>query len=350
MSAPSADAFVVDPVAPERLSMSFIRASEACLRRAHHEREADRAGGMALTGRAFHEVAATVGMACAMRGGGQPTPEEVERVARRVLANPEESGPFPKAAWDETLSLTARWARAAHFDPDEQFEVLSHQELAGRTLSARLDRLTVRDGVAVVRDYKTGWGKPEDQAGLPLQGQVYAWHAARLHPDVGRVVYTEDWVRFGIQTGPFELDPSDLERVEAFLLAAIERIDKAYAAGELPATPGSACSSPTRCPAVASCPVPGWARPETRVESEDDAIGELEQILVDEQRVADRKKAIRCWLEATGRRALVVNGEEIGWSDKPGSRLDEKAAKAAGFDPGAFRVETTPSFGRRKAR
>lgn len=347
----STGVFVVDPAAPPRLSMSFIRAAEGCLRRAHHEREVDLAGGMAITGRVFHEVAHTVGMACAFRGEVSPREGEAEEVARRVLANPEEASPLPKATWDEVMSLVARWARGVEFAPDEQFEVLSRQELGGRTLSARIDRMAIRDGVLYVRDYKTGWGKPEDQGtDCPLQGEVYAWHGRRLFPGIEKVVYTEDWVRFGVTLGPFDLWPEQLDDVEAFLRTSIARIDKAYEDGcELPASPGHACSSPTRCPVAGSCPVPLWARPGVRVESEEDAVAEFEQVLVLEQQAAERKKAIRAWLEANDHRAVVVNGQEIGWPDKPGSRIDEVAVRAAGYDPARFRVPTTPSFGRRKA-
>lgn len=343
---------------PERLSMSFIRAAQGCLRRADLERDVEVAGLDAVIGRVFHDVAAAVGFACSMRGHLRPAQGEPERIARNVLAALDV--PVPKAAQDVVVDMVGWWAPRAEFRLDEQFEINSRVDLDGRTLSARIDRLAIvaeRDGwVAYVNDYKTGWAGA--QKSIPVQGEVYGWHAFHLAPHIDRVIYSEDHVRTRQRGGPWELTRDHLPGIERFLQASIELIDGAYdqAEGELPATPGSACSSPTRCPVAGSCPVPRWARPATSIESEDDAVAQFEQLLVMEAQQGEVKDELRGWIDGQGARALVHNGEEIGYSPKPGKRFDKKrlaadlaACRGEEVDLADYETTSKPPFGRRKA-
>lgn len=346
--------FTVDAVAPERLSMSFFRAAEGCLRRAHHERQVDATSTVASIGRLFHEAVAAVGFACSMRGDDRPDPAEAERIARRTMRRPEDAEPLSKEAWDEVLSLVRRWAPGARFRPGEQFEVNSRQPLDGRTLSARIDRLAVDGPTAFVLDYKTGWGDPASH--LTLQGEVYAWHAFRLHPDIDLVVYEEEHVRHGNTAGPWEINRWDAETTAEFLSTAIERIDAAYAqAGELPANPGSACSRFTMCPVADTCPVPEWARPDTKLTGEHEALDAFRRLLVIEAEQASIKSQLRGWLTRTDRRAIQHDGQEYGVAAKPGSSFDKKqlatdlAAEGRPVDLDAYAKATSPTCGRRKA-
>jgi hypothetical protein len=322
----SADTFVVDPVAPPRFSMSFKRAAQGCLRRAHLERQADTAGADALVGRVFHEIAATVGLGCVFRGEVTIDRDDALVIAERVMAEPEEIGPLPIEAFEQVLDLVRWWAPAVEFKPGERFEIDSRQPLAGKILSSRIDRLWIDGPTAEIQDYKTGWGDPVTQ--LPFQGKAYAWHVLTAHPDVDRVLYREDYVRHGICSDWWEVTRDDLPRIETYLRTLVARIDQAYAAGTLPATPGAGCSTPSVCPVAETCPVPTWARPVTLIDTRDDAIAEFEQVLQAEAALDSRRRKIRGYLEKSGDRAVEVNGVEYGYSTKNGSSFNKKALQA----------------------
>lgn len=343
--------FTVDR-APARLSMSFIRAAEGCMRRADAEREASYSGPDAVIGSVFHAVAASVGFLCLVRGEVTPQQDEAERIARSMMERYDQ--PLPKSAWDAVLRMLWWWAPRAEFRPGELFEVGVKTELDGRTLSARIDRLAIDGDTAYIRDYKTGWADPANE--LSIQGEVYAWHVFQRSGEIERVVYAEDHVRAGLTGGPWELTRGHAEETEDFLRGAIKRIDAAYArGGELPATPGSACSSPVRCPVASTCPVAQWARPATAIESPDDATAQFEQMLVLEAQTTEVKEMLRGWVDHAGERALQLNGQEIGYAAKPGNRFDKKAllaeltARGEDVDLDAYMKPTKPSFGRRKS-
>jgi hypothetical protein len=354
------EAFVVDPVAPERFSMSFVRAAEGCLRRAHLEREFSSSGPDAIIGHLVHEIAAAVGFACVMRGTDRPDPGEARRIALAVMGSPDEAEPLAAEVYDDVLSLVERMESRLVFRPTEQFEIDSRIEFAGRTLSARIDRLAIEDGVAYSTDYKTGRKRPATSR--PLQGTIYGWHVLKAHPEVGVVFYEEEHPRFRLRTTevigePFRIERSEIPAIEEFLTTAIRRIEAAYAeGGELPATPGDACSYPTGCPVAATCPVPRWARPVTWLETEDDAIATFEQLLVHEAQTESEKAALKGWLARTERRALQYRGEEIGWSPENGKSFDRKRLQADLHERGeaieldSYNKPSAPQFGRRKAR
>lgn len=349
MTVAAVEPFVAAPVPPERLSMSFLRAAGGCLRRAHMERQQQVTGLDALVGHLFHEAAAAIGFRAVIRDEREVTIEDALAIARRTMASSEDRDPLPKEAWDQTLGLIRRWAPRAEFRPGELFEVASRRELHGRILSARIDRLALDRRTAYVRDYKTGWAEPSRW--LSFQGELYAWHVFQRHSRVDTVIYTEEVVRHGLESGPWEITRDWIDDTEEYLLAAIARIDTAYAEsrGELPATPGAACSSPSRCPVAGSCPVPEWARPATVIETEQDALAQFEALLVEDERRGERVDQLRGWLEANGRRALELNGMEIGRAREGGKRLDRRAVRQAGIDLSPFEKPTPPSFGRRKA-
>lgn len=352
--------FTVDPVAPARFSMSFLRAAEGCLRRAH----LDRMGrvpldGDALVGTLFHECVATICFACSMRGQTAPSVDEAVALARKTLQRPERPGPMPRQAHATVLWLVERWARSpsAEIRDGEIFEVLSVLPLAGRLLSARLDRYWRHDHELEIVDYKTGWSDPAHE--LTLQGEIYAWHGFEREPGIDVVLYSERHERAGVTAGPFDITRDDVygrDGIVDFLIDAIARVDDAYARGTLPPSPGSSCSTPSRCPHANTCPIPEWARPDTTVTTHEEALELFGSLLVQEQRQVAEKLAIRGWLSSVGWRALKLYGQEIGMGDKPSETLDKaRLAKdlAAGqevTDLAPYTKLSNPSFGRRKAR
>jgi hypothetical protein len=358
MTATEAQPFVIAPALPARLSMSFLRSSEGCLRRAHLDREARvPSDGDALIGTLFHEAAATIGFTAVMRGSELIDVDEAVDIARRVMRR--RTGPLPRATHGTVLELIERWTRrpGCLFYAGELFEVLSVQPLAGRLLSARLDRVRREDATVYVTDLKSGYADVGTK--LTMQGEVYAWHVFEREPDIDLVIYAEDHVRFGVPNGPYEITRDDVYGpggIEEFLLDSLARLNTAYeAGGELPATPGSACSSPSACPHAASCSVPEEYRPDTLIDTSEDATELLGVMLVLEARRDALAKQARGYLTRSGARAVQLNGEEYGFATRPGSRLDKKALAAdlqAGVpveDLEAYAVPTNPTCGRRKA-
>ncbi len=345
-------------VEPRRLSMSYMRSAEGCLRRAHLERSVARAGADATIGRLFHCGMAAVGFACSMRGIERPDPEWALRVAKRAMAGPDEPGPMPMAAWETAVELIRRTlARSSTwFRPGEMFEIDSRIPFHGRILSARIDRFASEGRIGYVDDYKTGWADPPSLSDeVPVQGRRYGWHGLREHPELDEVHYTQSHVRFGIVAGPWVIYRDELPAIEEYLRAQIDKIADAYARGVLTAKPGAICSSPSRCPVAGSCPVPEWARPDTTVETDDEAFAALDELLVLDARRGALTTAIRGHLENTGTRAITAGGQEIGFGTRTGRKLNRRkleadlAARETGIDLTSYEDETKPTFGLRRA-
>lgn len=345
-------------VEPRRMSMSFMRSAEGCLRRAEMERHVDLAGPDATVGRLFHCGMAAVGFACSLRGIERPDPEWALRVAKRAMAGPDEPGPMPMAAWETAVELIQRalgrsstWFRAG-----AMFEIDSRIQFHGRILSARIDQFATEGRVGYVEDWKTGWADPPSTADeIPTQGRRYAWHALHDHPQLDEVHYSQSHVRFGIVAGPWVIYRDELSAIEEYLRAQIDKIADAYARGVLTAKPGAICSSPSRCPVAGTCPVPEWARPETTITTHDDALAAFEELLVLDARRDEKVSAIRGFVEHAGLRAIEVDGQEIGFGTRPERKLNRRrleadlASRETGVDVDAYVEEHKPKFGRRRA-
>jgi hypothetical protein len=328
---------------PERLSQTFLRRWKQCPRLAHLERQVGASRDDAVVGSVCHSIFAAVGMGTVLDGQSKPSPAQAETIARRYLSSPDAAG-LSRESHDEVLSLVRRWAPTAEFWPDERFEVLYRTPLGRWTLSAKLDRLRIVGDRAIVRDYKTGFGKTHEAP--TVQGDIYAWHALMNHPEVDVVEYDEDWVRFGQVGQPFEYWREHIDRVDDWLRAKLTAIDETYAAGDLPATPGHHCQD---CPDPVGCPLPERVREREVLPDEDAALEELAALFVEEARITRRGKRLQAFVDAKGIRALAVGGREIGYAKKAGTSLDAKAVAEAGIDLASFRKATLPSWGRRKA-
>lgn len=329
------DAFEPDREAPERISMSFARAADQCLRMAVHDREARRSGKPAVVGTVFHDCAAAIGTATVLAGLESPDLERAQSIARNVIRNPDRYDPLPKDSWDDVLELVNKWAQTVTFRPESQFEISSRIEINGRTHSARLDVIAYDETSETVflTDWKSGRALPAaDEASF--QGEVYALHAASMFPMAERFVFSEVFVRLGI-TLPDLVLLRDVDDTAEWLADHAARIDKAYAAGDFPAMPGKHCAN---CPASLTCPIPDEGRPESKLDSYMDAQSEMRSLLVEDARVAERKKAIRAFLEAKEIEAVEIGGKRLGFKTTESKRLDEKLAKAAGVNLDDFRV------------
>jgi hypothetical protein len=331
---------------PETFRRTFLERTTKCMRLAQLEHEAGVSGPEARVGHAFHAIAAAVGMATVLRGDERPTQQMADAVADRILSHPEEGWDLTQAMYEDVVDLVRRWVPHARFAADEQFERKYRTELDGTTLTGTIDRLRIVGDQAMVKDYKTGQGKPLDPP--TVQGDVYSWHIFMHHPEVEVVRYKEEWTRFGIPTQPFDYYRDEvLDSVTRWLRTRLRVIRAAYEQPRLPTKPGGWCA---HCPAPTTCSHPEWVRAESVIRTVDDATAQMEALIVEKARVAHRTKVVRAFLEGTGQRALRVNGEEIGWALEPGTRLDSKAALAAGVNLDAFRTATPPGFGIRKAK
>lgn len=349
------ETFKVDPVRPSRYSMSFIRSAGECLRRAHHDREGDSSGTDAIIGRVFHEVAAAIGWSCVMRGQATPDYVEAERIARRVMSQPEELNPLSKHVWDEVLSLLGRWVVKAEFRPGEEFELFMAHEVRGRPISSRIDRLYIEGVKAWVKDYKTGHADPPQRPEPTPQGDIYAWQAMQAHPHLEVVTFEQEHVRFGHAPQPFEYTREAVAEIGEWLFDMVGMLDHAYAqGGELPANPGDACSKWGGCAVARDCPAKKWTRPATEITTGDEAIAEFQALIAEGASIDVRKKAIRGYLEREDLRVIQANGQEIGFAPNvPDPGTDWKSmALASGKDPAEFarKQPKNPSFGVRKAK
>lgn len=323
---------------PDRYSMSLLQAAERCLLQAHFKRVSDPSGEFAIVGNAVHDAIAAMGLMAGARGVEVVEPDEAARVAASVLDHPERIAPITAEGRTQVVDMVARFARSHSFpiDADEfVVELNSRVELGGVVTSARIDQAAKRGPVAEVDDWKSGPGLPSEAAVAEhVQLPIYALHLAVRWPDVEVFHLREHYLRYGVVRGPIVLERAALGAVEDWIATVAARLAAAYAAGDIPPTPGSWCAN---CPGKAACPLPTYQRP-AAIESTEDALAVLSQLIVNGERVEDDKAALKAWLEAEGLDELVQGDTRAGFT--PGTRksFDKKRALA---DLGATEADYT---------
>lgn len=335
----SEEGFRVDREKPKTISMSFLRSANECMLRAVKDREASIGGIPATIGHVFHDAAAAIGTATVMAGRTMPEKDRVEWITRQVIETPEKFAPLPKEDWQTAINLVTRWAETVEFSLNAQFEIGSRQLIAGRLHTARLDVVTAdeNDRVVYIDDWKTGRALPSGKD-RGYQGEVYCWHASKMFPTAERFVFREHFVRLNRSLEPIEFSRLDLVQTEEWLYDQACRIDRAYESDDFPATPGP-CPN---CVAKLICPIPEFARPASLINTPEEAKREFEVLLVEEERVKERKKNLKAYLTETEAEKVSANGKKIAFVTKDRKSLDAKLAKEAGIDLDEFRV-TKPS-------
>lgn len=325
---------------PARVSQSLVRAASNCLLAARMSRDMGDTGGPAATlGSLFHEAAAAVGEAAILRDEERIAPDAATQIARAALARPGEVAPLSFAHHEAVLELVAGWAEVMTFGaaPVRMVEAAFRHDLDGRTISGRVDWLAVDGATATVEDYKTGRVMPpfdgDDWIEDRPQLAHYAWHVFRAYPDVEVVMAAERYVRFGVAREVM-VDRDLAARYEAFLRAAVARIDGAWDRDEFPPTPGSWCRW---CPAPARCPLPEDARPES-IDTREAAEAQAGALAVEDARREARTRALKAFLDREDAETVRVGDRDVGWMRKTERRLDTKALEAAGVDVDAYRV------------
>lgn len=217
-------------------------------------------------------------------------------------------------------------------------EEMEEVERDGFVFCGVLDLLSLRDGIPVVRDYKTDH-QVRSPAAVAHDPQL-ATYAVLVHWAHGyeEVLCELDFVRHRTVRRT-QYDLPGIKKAEAWLLGQIEALE---AERDWSPTPGSHCawcSWADECPAISDRPL--------RLVTAEDAERLASEILVLEKQIKNRQNLLRDWCAVEG--PVEVGGEVFGYlpskdggwtvTDKPGYAgiLDSH-----GLDPWEyFNVNTT---------
>lgn len=196
---------------------------------------------------------------------------------------------------DQLLVLATEFVTARTFDTtylvdtEEQYEV----ERNGVIFTGRPDRLDIRDGVATIRDYKTGWAIDTDAALRGTgQGRIYAYAIFFAYPQVHTVRLLWDYPRWGAEPRTAELTRDDLPEIEALLDSLAARYLTALSDDDWAASPGSWCQL---CPNASACPLPAEFRGEGRVTTPEAAKAAARLLVVLDQIRRREMRALRAY-------------------------------------------------------
>jgi CRISPR/Cas system-associated exonuclease Cas4 (RecB family) len=217
------------------------------------------------------------------------------------------------------------------FDPADIAEVELSEKVDlpdGVQFFGVIDLLEVRDGLAVVTDWKTDWAvRGQAEVERDFQLRAYAWMVSKLY-GYEEVVCRLDFVRHPGAVREALFGPEDMARTEERILRTVESLqtDK-----EWRPSPGSHCSWcpwSEDCPAVSDLPV--------SITTSEDAKRIAGEILVLEKQLKDRKEALKAWTAVEG--TVTVGGQEFGHHESRSLRVTDIPAfiallEEAGKDP-----------------
>jgi hypothetical protein len=273
-----------------------------------------------------------------MSGRFKLYPDEVEQIARRVLRNPERPYALTYHMHNYVIEMARTWAGSISFPTDADFWVIEHpfrlplydHELnVEYIISGRMDQYAIwnDDRHYAAHDWKTGPNLPsrreveEEHTQLPL----YAWAAAQEYPWIETFSNTEYYCRLGVPRR-VDLHISDMALIEDWLLGRCRAIREAYLRNRFEATPSErACAY---CALPERCPKPEGVRLASRIRSEDDAIEHIEAWLVEDARVAKRRRAVRGFLEVHEYPTIEVGGKDYGFVRKTKKAVDRAKLRA----------------------
>lgn len=343
--APGHAVMAADVEPPTRLSATTLRAAGKCLLASYLARHTTNpSSDLSVLGTIVHEVCSQVAFEARLRRQETFTPDGVERVAMRVLMRPERPNPLSEEALVEALGMVRRWALTAYFPVKAdryEVEIFAQHQIAGQTLSGRLDLVAITGASAEIEDWKTGRLVPT-QAEFEVSTQLptYAVYVHEDHPEVETFTLREHYLRPGV-TRERVLTIADVLRHRQWLEITATRLRAAWTAQAFPPTPGKHCRY---CPNPAACPLPEQARPES-IDTAEQAEAQVAAAIVEKARVKIREKSIRAYLEQLGEEdeeMEVAVGDATARLDvKEGTRFDRRAAERAGVDLGEFEKPST---------
>lgn len=340
--------YAKDYKVPARYSLTFMEKAENCLLGARLSREHDYPGPFATLGHVVHDLIGKLTMDLYAEGQSSFTADEARERAEVYMGTPDEMTPLSLEHYRKALDMTEHWARTDSIWPDADLfltEQLLTRELGGHTFSGRIDRIEVKGAYCRIRDYKTGYKVPDQEAfEQRLQSPFYSWLADAAYDlstvevfDIGEL-----YVRFGsVRTCEFEREQLKIDR---YLKAAGQRIETAYASGEFPATPGEwcdNCSLPHVCPHVLS-----GSNDHAAITTTEDAEAVLGAVVASEAAVKEAKNSLKAFVKRTDT-PVHVNGKVAKFVGKTVRSKDPMVEWVTehGGDPDALVTErTTPEF------
>lgn len=223
-----------------------------------------------------------------------------------------------EAEKDEVSEIFLTFVDSHILDPDSvvSIEQMEKVERDGFTFWGVLDLFSMRDGVPVVRDYKTDH-RVRSEADVVRDPQL-ATYAVMVHWMHGyeEILCELDFVRHRtIRQASFDL--SAIKKAETYLLNQIEALDAERAWEPTPGSHCSWCAWADECPAASDRPA--------RLSTAEDAARLAAEILVLERQIKNRQDLLKEWCAVEG--SITVGGEifghlpqkDGGWSitDKP---------------------------------
>lgn len=325
---------VPDAEPPERMSQSMLRWSDVCEFAAHlYVKHSGGLDSHAMDrGTAIHEFRERWIKTIMEREANVGDPEEAKTMLGDILA--ERSDLIIPAAEQEGLRIMAHHiADGTWIDPnevvaiEEKFDV----EIAGETVTGRVDLAMMTGALAIVDDLKSSWSIPdqatfEGKFQLPLYAVAFSKGTIRGEPvgigaGVTQIELRESYPRFfwdaegTVAYRSTMMDYAGVLDHEEYLGRLIGRTKRAFGEQKFRAVAGSHCNE---CPAASECPIPAHLR---------NWRGELSihSSLEDAQGVA-----IRWWFKKEGKaRAQDAGGPSI--------KADWEALKAWTSENGPLR-------------
>lgn len=175
----------------------------------------------------------------------------------------------------------------------------------------KLDLLQIKDNVAKITDYKTGWSMDYDK----FQLKMYAWAVSVLYPQVEWFQVALDFVRFETFREE-EFGVKDVERTKKQVMALVNRIEKLGLNDFLP-MPGKGCEF---CGCWKWCPKVDLNKVDRVPQNVQEALKLAEDILCIEGVYNQKKGLLKKYCADAGH--IQVNNVEFGHWENITKRVD----------------------------
>ena len=256
----------------------------------------------AIRGSAFHDVAKVYIRRLASLGLATDH-EELIRALHATIAVTK----TPPHLVREVEDLAIRWGQRFELDLDAYLLAEETQVLLAEGVEWTPDLVYARPYELEQVDWKTYWvGLTDDQVKQQFQAQVYVWQASKVWPNFDQYRFTFSFPRLGYEaTGIWY--PEEIEQLEPIVTSRIGIIDDCRTRNEWPAIPGTHCGF-----CRLKCPKRDHMALEAQRATTDDQAAELAaELLVLDQAVTSRKKALKAWCKTEG--PVNANGARFGF-------------------------------------
>lgn len=229
--------------------------------------------------------------------------EEAKRALEATLAVTK----LPPHLVQEVEMLVMRWSQRFELDIGAYLLAEETQAVASERLEWTPDLVYVRGHEIEQVDWKTFWvGFTENQVKQQFQAKVYVWLAAKAWPNFPQYRFTFDFMRLGYQVTAVWY-PDEIAELDLEIRARVRAIEDSEERDEWPAIPGEHCGfCRLKCPMIDQVDL--MPRRVTSGETAQAVAGEL---LVLEQAVAARKKALKGYCKTEG--PVDVGGARYGF-------------------------------------